>query len=225
MNIVVVTPPPVEPVTAGEAFFQLKLTTDPDANVSGEPEYGEVMRKVKSAREQCEQITRRAFVQQTLRLERGPIRGTERRGLLWYMNGAGSDWGSVELLRPPLISVASVKYFDDANVMQTIAPESYFVPSGLVSRIQFVNGFDAPSTYLREDAIQIEYVAGYPVVPGDPEADPVTEDDYRANVPASIKSAILLETQLQYDLLSPAERQAIERARDSLLSSFRITTL
>lgn len=218
MNILVVTPPTVEPITAGEAFFKLKITTDPQDVVETEPQYAEVMRAITTAREYAERYTRRAIVQQTLRLLRGPIMGTERRGLQWYMNGGASDWGQIELLRPPLISVSSVKYYDDSNVLQTVDPASYFTAQGLVATLRFVDGFQAPSTYLREDAIQIEYVAGY--APSD-----ATPTDYRANVPDGIKAAILLGVQLQIDALTPAEFTMIERARDSLLKGFQVYTL
>lgn len=213
MNIIVVTPPAVEPVTAAEAFFKLKLTTNPDATVTSEPEYDEVMRCIKSAREDCEQITRRAFVTQTLKMVQGPAKEGERRGLLWYMNGGTWDWGRIELKRPPLISVTSVKYYDEDNVLQTVSPSNYFVTAGLVPRVQFVETFDPPSVYLREDAIQVEYIAGFP-----PSTD--SPPDLAANVPDKIKSAILLGAQMLFDKLTPAEHDNIKKARDSLLASF-----
>lgn len=213
MNIILVTPPAVEPITAAEAFYKLKLTTDPEADVSEEPDYAEVMRCIKTAREDCEQITRRAFVTQTLKMVQGPAKEGDRRGLLWYMNGGTWDWGRIELKRPPLISVTSVKYYDESNVLQTVSPSNYFTTSGLVPRVQFVEGFDAPSVYLREDAIQVEYVAGYA-----PSTD--SPPDLAANVPDKIKSAILLGVQMLFDKLTPAEHDNIEKARDSLLASF-----
>lgn len=218
MNIDVLTPPPVEPVTASEAFFQLKLTTDPEADVTGEPEYAEVMRCITGAREQCEKLTRRAFVQQTLLLTMGPRRSSERRGLEWYMSGASECWGDIELLRPPFIEVTAVRYYDDSNELQTVDSDDYFVQSGLVPKIKFVEGFAFPSTYLREDAIQVEYVAGY-----EPSEDPPTEQaHYIANIPASIKQAVLLDVQLQYDRLPPADHEKVRNARDALLSGFRV---
>lgn len=213
MNIILVTPPAVEPITAAEAFYKLKLTTDPEADVTSEPDYAEVMRCIKTAREDCEQITRRAFVTQTMKMVQGPAKESERRGLLWYMNGGTWDWGRIELKRPPLISVSSVKYYDEANALQTVNPSNYFTTSELVPRVQFVDGFDAPSVYLREDAIQVEYVAGFA-----PSTD--SPPDLAANVPDKIKSAILLGVQLLFDKLTPAEHEATKKARDSLLASF-----
>lgn len=220
MNIEVIAAPSVEPVTDAEAFFALKLTTTPDADVSDEPQLAEVQRCIKAAREQCEQITRRAFVPQTLRMTLNPHlrRSGERRGLLWHMNGGASDWGPVELLRPPIVSVSSVQYYDDDNVLQTVSSGNYFVESALVPRLRFVETFATPSTYIREDAVRIEYVAGYPATNDSP-------PDYRENVPQSIKQAILVGVQLQFDDLDPARRQAMEKAMHSLLSGFKVVTL
>lgn len=223
MNIVVVTPPPVEPVTIEEAFVHLRLDDPSEDN----PDTAAVQAQIVSAREQCEQITRRAFVQQTLRLTRGPARARgERRGWEWMLSGGCMAWGEdIELLRPPFVEMVALRYYDDANALQTVDSASYYVTSDLVPRLRFVEGFDRPSIYLRDDSLQVEYVAGYPVAPGDPDADPVVPDDYRANVPASIKQAILLGVQLQYDELTPEKRKALEGARDALLSSYRIHTL
>lgn len=219
MNIEVITQPTVEPVTDGEAFFSLKLTTDPNANVSSDPQLAEVRRCVRAAREQCEQYTNRAFIQQTLRMTLNPYtwRG-ERRGLLWYMNGGANAWHEIELLRPPLISVTAVRYYDDANQLQTVDQDDYFVVSGLVPKIRFVEGFASPSTYVREDAIQVEYVVGYPPTTDSP-------PNLRGNVPDSIKQAILVGAQMEFDRLTPAEREAYEKAMHSLLSSYRVVTL
>jgi hypothetical protein len=230
MNIEVITQPTVEPVTAAEAFFHLKLTTSPSADVSSEPQLAEVQRCIASSRTQCEQITRRAFVRQTLRMTMGPMRSGERRGLQWYMNGGSDTWQSVELLRPPFIEMVQVRYYDDDNVLQTVTydeevpPVPYYVSSGLVPKLCFTDAFTHPSVYLRDDAIQIDYVAGYPIIEADPEEDPPIVEDLIANVPASIKQAILLGVQLEFEKLTPQEREAIEKARDSLLSSFRVAT-
>jgi uncharacterized phiE125 gp8 family phage protein len=222
MNIVVVTPPPFEPVSLAEVYSHLRL--DPDS--TGEPpelshpDDAMLRRQITTAREKCEQITRRAFVQQTLRLERGPMRGNGRRGLQWYMNGCAEDWGQIELPRPPLIAISTVKYLDETNTLQTIDPVNYYEMSGLVAQLRFIAGFSTPALYLREDAIQIEYIAGYA-----PTADPPeTQEDFAANVPASIKDAILIGVQLLYDELSPDKRVALENAQDALLRSFRIQT-
>lgn len=212
MNIIVVTPPPVEPVTDEEAFLQLRLddSFDPQENI----EYAAVMAKVAAAREQCEQFTRRAFVQQTVRMVLPPPARNDR-DRQWLSDWR--EWGPIDLLRPPVIEVVSVTYYDENNATQTVDSGLYFVTAGLVPQLCFTADFSNPGVYLREDAIQVEYVVGYPPTTGDP-------IDYRANVPNSIKQAILLEAQMQYDELMPDKRASLEKTRDALLSSYRIHT-
>lgn len=216
MDIVVVTPPPVEPVTIEEAFVHLRLDDPTESN----PDYAAVLAQITSAREQCEQITRRAFVQQGLRLIRGPAMPSERRGWDWLVRGCGG-WQDIELPRPPFVEVTAVRYYGDDGTLQTLDPTAYTVIAGLVASLRTTN---APSVQYRGDAIQIDYTAGYPPVPADPDAVPPTEIDYRGNIPKSIKQAILLGVQLQYDELTPEKRKALEDARDALLSSYRVWT-
>ena len=217
MNIITVTPPTVEPVTDGEAFFSLKISADPAADVSAEPELTEVQTCVKAAREECERLTNRSFVQRTLRLLKGPGRTGARRGLQWYMNGAAEQLADIELPAGPVTSVVAVKYYDDSNVLRTVDPANYFLVQSLVPKLRFVGGFEA-SLYLRDDAIQIDYVAGMPPVPGSP-------DDYRANVPATVKQAVLLMAHAHYDGLAPDERASFREAAERMLSRMRVVTL
>src|SRR6185295_16732230 len=99
-----------------------------------------------------------------------------------------------------------VRYYDVNNTLQTVSPSNYFVTDDLVPRLQFVESFATPCTYRRDDAVRVDYVAGYPPVGSPPE-------DYVANIPSQIKDAILLGAQLLYDQLSPEQRKAIEDAR------------
>lgn len=219
MNIEVITPPEIEPVTPLEAFIQLKLTADASpasaTAIRSDPQYAEVVRQITSAREQCEQITRRAFMKQTLRLTRGPARRGEfqARGHEGWCRLGGRPWPRLELLRPPLMSLDQVQYYDDANTLQTLAPSAYFIVGGLVPVIQLVADMEPPSLYLREDAIQLTYTVGYPET-----------DDNAEFVPASIKGAVLIGVQLESDRLDPRERDAYVKAQASLLSSFRVST-
>lgn len=217
MNIITVTPPAVEPVSDAEAFFSLKITTDPEADVSEQPELLEVQTCVKSAREECERLTNRSYIQRTLCLLKGPSRSNVRRGLQWYMNGGADALGDIELPAGPVISVASVKYYDEANVLQTVDPANYYLVQSLAPKVKFVDDFQV-SIYLREDALQIEYVAGFPPVAGSP-------TDYRANVPSTVKQAVLLLTHAYYDGLTPSERESVREVVKDMLSGMRVVTL
>jgi uncharacterized phiE125 gp8 family phage protein len=61
----------------------------------------------------------------------------------------------------PLQSVTHVKYYDADNVLQTLSSSVYTLPAfhepALLMRVQSESW---PGVYLREDAVQIEYVTG-----------------------------------------------------------------
>lgn len=79
---------------------------------------------------------------------------------------AAADWPVtyyLELPRPPLVSVQSVKYYDRLNVLQTMAASDYRVDvAPRFGRISLVGETAVwPHTARRWDAVQIEYTAGY----------------------------------------------------------------
>lgn len=62
----------------------------------------------------------------------------------------------------PLQSVTLVQYYDTDNVLQTLSPSVYIVPAFQEpAAIELKDDQSWPSTYLRSDAVQIEYVTGY----------------------------------------------------------------
>jgi len=69
--------------------------------------------------------------------------------------------GWIDFPMPPLQSVTSVKYFDDENEEQTLAPSAYYTvtPYDSPGWIEPVNSW--PSTYSRPNAVTIRFVAGY----------------------------------------------------------------
>lgn len=64
----------------------------------------------------------------------------------------------LELPAGPVQSVASVKYFDENNVDQTVSPAEYFLDNDV---LMFAETFNEPSLYDRPSAVRIEYDAGY----------------------------------------------------------------
>jgi len=210
MNILVVTPPLVEPVTMQQVFLHLRLD-DPEAP-DDHPDYPLLVSQLAAARGKAEQDTRRAFIHQTLR-----IVGASQQAVGWFWHWRTGSCG-IELRRPPFIEVLSVTYYDAQNAAQMIDPGDYYVTDDLVPRLMFVDGFSVPCTYRRDDAVRVDYIAGYPPKPASGSA-PI---DYRANVPDGIKQAILIGVQLQYDDLTGDQRESLEKARDSLLASFRV---
>lgn len=132
-NVVVTSAPAVEPVTLAEAKAHLRVEDEQDNA------YIELL--IKSAREHCETVTRRAFITQTLRLDldRFPE--------------------EIRLPRPPLSSVSSVSYVDVDGATQTFT--DYTVDDYDPARLVPAYGYSWPSTRDVNKAVSVTYVAGY----------------------------------------------------------------
>lgn len=148
-----VTPPAGEPVSTDELKAHLRVEHSSDNSL--------IDGLNKAARLQLEEITNRAFMQQTL-LHVLP------------------DWpaaGRIKLPRSPLISVSSVKYYDTAGVLQTLSAAAYVVDAvNEPGQVFPAYGYVWPTVQAdRPDAVQIEYLAGFPTA---------------AEVPENIKHAV-----------------------------------
>lgn len=203
LNIEVVVPPAAEPVSVGDAFLQLRLGDPKSEDLEAHPFYSQIVRNITTARQQVEQMTRRALVQQTLRIS--------------YPGFACGGRG-LELRRPPLREVLAVQYRDSDNALQTIDADDWFVTDDLVPRLRFVDGWSAPMLFARSDAVRIEYVAGY-APDGSP---PSGQEQWAAGVPAALKDAVLIGVELLQGAMSPADRELLEQARENLVCSYRI---
>jgi uncharacterized phiE125 gp8 family phage protein len=217
MNLTVITEPPFEPVSLEEAYVHLRV--DPEGSPPTHPDDALISDAIKAARKHVEAMTRRSMVRQALRLSMPtfPVslsawqQSTNRNGLV----------RAIRLLRPPIVSVESVGYFDGNNVPQTVAVSDFYITDEQVPELRFVSTFAPPTLYDRPDAVRVEYTAGY-TPEGSP---PTTQAEYAANVPAGLKQAILLGTQLYYDALKPDEFISVESALERLVQPFRIQHL
>lgn len=147
-----ITGPTTLPVTLGEAKAWLRgLPKNEDALAT---------MLVGAATELCEDHVGRQFVTAT-----------------WRATFTRFPWWGWRIPKPPLQAVTSIKYYDGENSLQTLDPETYLVDTsrdpGVVS---LATGYYWPMTYLRPDAVQVTFTAGY---------GGATE------VPAGIKTAIL----------------------------------
>jgi len=98
--------------------------------------------------------------------------------------------GVMELPRPPLLTVASVKYYDVARVQQTFAASGYHThvfagPEAGPGRIELAPGTAWPTVYSGEGAVQIAFTAGYGAT--------------GSTVPPQIRQAILLHAAEMYE--------------------------
>jgi uncharacterized phiE125 gp8 family phage protein len=158
MTLRLITPPAVEPVSVETAKLFLR--------VDGIDEDTLITSLVKGARETGEELARSAFITQTLEM-------------------IVDNWPPkfvLALMRPPLQSVTSVKYYDENNV-EAIWTDYTVDTRNEPGRIHFNS---TPGTTLLESGgIVVRYVAGY----GNTEAD----------VPQRIKDAILALTAYRYE--------------------------
>lgn len=160
MNLTVITRPVLEPVTLAEARAHLRVTnTDEDTLITS---------LITAARQWAEEYTRRAFVTQTLE----------------YRIPKFAD--RIYLPRPSLQYVVSVKYLDGDEALQTLASTYWVEHTSDVSvgYIQRAPTQTWPSVADRDDAVRIQYVAGY--------ADPGSPTAGIGGVPEAIRRAILL---------------------------------
>lgn len=154
MRLTVTTAPAVEPISVAELKTHLKIIgTDEDADLAT---------YILMAREQAEIFCRRAIITQglTLRLAKFP------------------NIAQIELPRPPLASVTSLKYYNLSNVLTTVSAQTIYevINDDLVGSIVLRDGQSWPTdVFIRTDAVEIIYSAGYGVA---------------AAVPASLKMGI-----------------------------------
>ncbi len=98
------------------------------------------------------------------------------------------------LPRPPLLTVDSITYYDSSNALQTLGVSLYTVlaPAGeraLPGAIVLASGQGWPATYVRPDAVTIEFKAGYGAEP--------------ATVPAFLRAMALLRLGELYEQRNP----------------------
>jgi len=138
-----VTAPVLEPVSLAEMKEHLRIThTDDDASIYA------VQR---AAREMAETITGRSLITQTWRL---------------YLD-AYPPGSVIELRRPPVQSVTSVKSYPQTGSAITFASTNYTVDT-TGWRLALNNAVGWPTTTLRSvRGVEVTYVAGYGDNPGD----------------------------------------------------------
>lgn len=68
----------------------------------------------------------------------------------------------MELQRPPVSAISSVRYYDTDNVQQTVSSGDYRRDDSVSPAVlEFDRGYALPGVYPRIDAVQILYTAGY----------------------------------------------------------------
>lgn len=170
MRLTLITPPAEEPVSLADAKLYLRIDiAEEDSLVSS---------LIVAARVYCENYLRQALITQTWRLdldsfpaaggyynrairEVWPSMGGLPSGLGFYPGMVPNSTGVIDIPHPPLQSVASVKYYDFAGVLQPVDPVTYNVSLGIPARIQPAYSQVWPIARPTIDAVQITFVAGY----------------------------------------------------------------
>ena len=95
---------------------------------------------------------------------------------------------NLEIRRYPLVSITTVKYFDDAtpSVEQTVSSDDYYIiEDAFYSLLAYANDFIQPSLRDREQSVIITFLAGF-----------ASES---SKVPADIKTAIIEQVSFLYE--------------------------
>lgn len=140
MSLVQATAPDAEPVSLAEAKKHCNIETaftDDDTLINA---------LIASARESCESMTRRQLIQ---------------AGFVLRLSGfPGCD--TIELPRPPLVSIESIQYVDGDGTLQTLSTDVYetdiYTTPG---RAILKYGQVWPVTREQRNAVVISYTAGY----------------------------------------------------------------
>lgn len=178
--------PAINPVTLQEVKNHLRIEIN-DYDTTLNSLIHEAVRYV-------EGVTGRALISQTYEFK---------------MDGFVSD---LKIPKPPLISVSSVQYLDEANATQTLAAANYTVDnSSEPARLVESATGTYPSTYDDLDAVTITFVAGYGTAASD--------------VPETFKRAIKLYIEKMYDMPFAGYGQALDNALESSLSFHRVDNI
>lgn len=167
MPVSVKTAPPVEPVTLEEARSHLRLVAR--GSPASHPDDDTIESAIQAAREHAESFMWRSIVE------------TEFE---WRFDDFPANSSTALVLpRNPALSVSSISYKDSDGADQAFT--DYTLSLG-DARSFIVPDYNEswPEARGHTNDVTVTFKAGYAMEPGSP-------DDYRANVPAAIKRAIL----------------------------------
>lgn len=189
MTLRLITAPAAEPISLADAKLQCR--------VSGSGEDALINLYIKAARLRCEALTESALITQT-----------------WesVLDAFPTSGGALELRRPPVVSVTSVKYVAaDTGTLTTLDPGAY--TADIVTYPGWVLPVDSwPATADQANAVQARFVCGY---------GPAATD-----VPEDLRAWMLLTIAQMYAQREAADMTGKSTAQpgrfyDSLLDPYR----
>lgn len=179
----VTSPPASEPVTLEEVKLFLKVDDGTDDSL--------ITSLIVAAREAAENYLRKSLITQTVRLilDRFPFYGSADNLAVY-----GTVQGSVAALKnsdrvinlplPPILSIASVKTYNEANTGATLS-SSLYVLDEIGGRVLFNKDAELPTGLREKAAVEVNYTAGYGAT--------------ASSVPSAIKNAIMMHVKRMYD--------------------------
>lgn len=186
MGLVLLEAPAAPVVSLEEAQVHLRSDVPEESSL--------ILSLVEAATAQAEAYCRRRFV-------------TQR----WRATFDAFPAGAVLLPHPPISSVESVAYVDEAGAVQALAPAGYVVRSAETpGEIVPAYGTSWPSTRDVPDAVTIDFTCGY----GAPE-----------EVPEAIRRAVLLLVGTLYanrETVAPVAMQEVPHTAQWLLGPYRV---
>lgn len=179
MPMALLIAPASYPINLDEAKCQLRETTEDNDTL--------ILNIVKAATNDAEVMTWRKFITQT-----------------WtYYTTSLYD---LRLPYGQLQSVTSVKYYDSANTIQTLATSIYDVDNRTdPGNITLAYSQSFPEVYDKPNAVEVEYVCGYTLVP------------------EVVKQAIKIKCELMFGNLFNNEISAYERSYQMMLDPYRLS--
>lgn len=148
MNLTLITPPTALPINLEDVKTFCRVEDSDNDEI--------LIRFMRSGVELAENYTERRFISQVWRMDIDKFED------------------NIYLPYPNLISVDSIQYYDNLNVLQTLDSSFYDVSGvGGAGRVSLALGSSYPSTYSRPEAVQITFTCGY----GDASAVPYSLRD------------------------------------------------
>lgn len=151
---------------------------------------------IKAATILCEEYTGRAFINRSLRLSIDGVEDVDETLTEGFSEAPFQIYFNnyLTLPKPPLVSVTSIKYFDDDDTESTWSSTNYYVDSdSQPARILLRTGGAWPTSLRKANGLQVNYTAGY--------------GDSRADVPEAIRVAIMQAALNMYEHRGEDEKQ------------------
>lgn len=149
----------LQPITLAEAKKQCRLEI-PDDDIL-------IASWIDSARLRAEVLLRQTLLATTYNwfMDQFPASANGYYNRLVRLMGPNPQWlpnGAAILYLPkgPLVSVASVQYYNAQGQYLTVDPSTYFVSTGLGSRVQPLIGFVWPVVRPQIDGVCVQFTAG-----------------------------------------------------------------